>query len=75
VDCDTIDAQYRKYMQKAVAELCIHEAAARTATRGLWAAKERPIAPWEWRRKEKRLSATSYSAETAANCIARIGKQ
>jgi len=65
---------YRKYMRKADTELCIHEAAARTAKRGLWAAKERPIAPWEWRRKATRQAPTDYSRETASSCIAAIGK-
>jgi len=64
---------YRKYMRKEDAELCILEAAARTAKRGLWAAKERPIVPWEWRRKATRASPTDYSSETAASCIASIG--
>lgn len=65
---------YRKYMRKADSDLCILEAAARTAKRGLWAAKERPIAPWEWRRKETRQAPTDNSRETAATCIASIGK-
>jgi endonuclease YncB( thermonuclease family) len=64
---------FRKYMRKEDAELCIQEAAARTAKRGLWT-DPKPIAPWEWRRKETRRSPSDYSKETAAKCIAAIGK-
>jgi endonuclease YncB( thermonuclease family) len=65
---------YRRYMRKEDSELCIAEAAARTAKKGLWASSERQVAPWEWRRKETRAAPTDYSRETAANCIAAIGK-
>lgn len=65
---------YRQYMRKEDSALCINEAAARTAKKGLWASKERPVAPWEWRRKKTRAAPTDYSQETAALCIAAIGK-
>jgi endonuclease YncB( thermonuclease family) len=65
---------YRKYMREVDAELCIWEAAARTAKRGLWSAAARPIAPWEWRRKSTRAASTDYSGESVSNCIAVIGK-
>ena len=56
---------YRQYMRKEDSALCINEAAARTAKKGLWASKERPVAPWEWRRKKTRAAPTDYSRETA----------
>lgn len=65
---------YRQYMRKEDSSLCINEAAARTAKKGLWASKERPVAPWEWRRKKTRAVPTDYSRESAADCIAAIGK-
>lgn len=65
---------YRQYMRKDDSALCINEAAARTAVKGLWASKERPVAPWEWRRKKSRALPTDYSRETAAACISAIGK-
>lgn len=65
---------YRQYMRKEDSALCNFEAAARTYKKGLWASKERPVAPWEWRRKKTRAAATDYSRETAALCIAAIGK-
>lgn len=65
---------YRQYMRKEDSALCINEAAARTAKKGLWASRERPVAPWEWRRKTTRATPTDYSRETAADCIAAIGK-
>lgn len=64
---------YRQYMRKEDSALCINEAAARTAKKGLWAARERPVAPWEWRRKKSLKTFTEYSKETAAACIAAIG--
>jgi micrococcal nuclease len=63
---------YRKYMRKEDDKLCTHEAAARTAKRGLWKVAK-AIAPWEWRRKETRASPTDYSRETTTTCIASIG--
>ncbi len=65
---------YRQYMRKEDSALCINEAAARTAKKGLWASKEQPLAPWEWRRKKTRAAPTDYSRETAALCISAIGK-
>ncbi len=66
---------YRKYMRKIDSDLCINEAAARTAKRSLWALqKDQRVAPWEWRRKKSLASFTDYSKEAAANCIAAIGK-
>jgi endonuclease YncB( thermonuclease family) len=64
---------YRQYMRREDSALCINEAAARTAKKGLWASKERPVAPWEWRRKKTRAAPTDYSRETTADCIAAIG--
>jgi len=44
---------YRQYMRKQDSALCINEAGARTAKRGLWALpKDERVAPWEWRRKK-----------------------
>jgi hypothetical protein len=65
---------YRQYMRTEDSALCINEAAARTAKKGLWASRERPVAPWEWRRKKTRAAFTDYSRETAPLCIAAIGK-
>ncbi len=65
---------YRQYMRQEDSALCINEAAARTAKKGLWASRERPVAPWEWRRKKTRAVPTDYSRETAAACIAAIEK-
>jgi endonuclease YncB( thermonuclease family) len=66
---------YRQYMRKMDSALCINEAAARTAKKGLWAlpASER-VAPWEWRRKKSLKSFTDYSKETVVACLAAIGK-
>jgi endonuclease YncB( thermonuclease family) len=66
---------YRQYMRKEDSALCINEAAARTAKKGLWALPvDQRIPPWEWRRKKTRAAPTDYSQETAAECIAAIGK-
>lgn len=66
---------YRQYMRKMDSALCINEAAARTAKKGLWALPvDQRIPPWEWRRKKTRAAPTDYSQETAALCIAAIGK-
>jgi endonuclease YncB( thermonuclease family) len=44
--------QYVAYSKSAkLAEL---EAEARDKKRGLWAAQEKPIPPWEWRRRDRR---------------------
>jgi len=67
---------YRRYMRKADAALCINEAAARTAKRGLWALPaEQQIAPWEWRRKKSLPTYTDYTRESVATCVAAIGKE
>ena len=66
---------YRRYMRKADSALCINEAAARTAKRGLWALPfGQRVAPWEWRQKKSRSTFTDYSRETVSLCIAAIGK-
>lgn len=66
---------YRQYMRKADSVLCINEAAARTAKKGLWALPaDHQVAPWEWRRKKSLPEFTDYSNESVASCIAAIGK-
>jgi micrococcal nuclease len=66
---------YRQYMRKEDSALCINEAAARTAKKGLWAqSKDQQVAPWEWRRKKSQPKFTDFSHETVARCIAAIGK-
>lgn len=66
---------YRQYMRTEDSALCINEAAARTAKKGLWALpKDQQVAPWEWRRKKSLTSFTDYSKETVAACLAAIGK-
>ena len=66
---------YRQYMRKQDSALCINEAAARTAKKGLWAlpVKDR-VAPWEWRRKKSLPTFTDFSRETSSACIAATGK-
>jgi endonuclease YncB( thermonuclease family) len=67
---------YRQYMRKQDSALCINESAARTAKRGLWTLpKDERVAPWEWRRKKSLKTFTDYTRETAATCIAAIGKR
>lgn len=67
---------YRKYMKRENPKLCTLEDAARRERRGLWV---RPsgewIAPWEWRRLKTRRNPTNYSHETAAECVAAIGRR
>lgn len=66
---------YRQYMRKQDSALCINEAAARTAKRGLWTLPmDERIAPWEWRRKKSLKTFTDYSRASAMDCIAAIGK-
>lgn len=66
---------YRQYMRKEDSALCINEAAARTAKRGLWALPARDrVAPWEWRRRKSLPEFTDYSRESVTGCIATIGK-
>jgi endonuclease YncB( thermonuclease family) len=67
---------YRRYMRKADSELCIFEAAARTAKKGLWALPvDQRIPPWEWRRKKALAAFSDYLQETVARWIAATGKQ
>jgi endonuclease YncB( thermonuclease family) len=67
---------FRRYMRKKDSPLCEAEAAARTAKRGVWALpKEDAIAPWEYRSRKNRATFTDYSRETAAACVAAIGKR
>ena len=65
----------RPNMKRSTSELCSLEFAARKAHIGLWS---RPvsdwIAPWEWRKLEKRSHPSDYSHETAGACAAAIGK-
>ncbi len=66
---------YWQYMRKQDSALCINEAGARTAKKGLRAlAKDQRVAPWEWRRKKSLKTFTDYSKESVAKCIAAIGK-
>src|SRR5688572_8103463 len=61
---------YRRYMRTLDSALCIGEAAARTAHKGLWAlAADQRIAPWEWRRRKSLQSFTDYSNASVAECI------
>jgi micrococcal nuclease len=64
----------RRYMRKSDAELCALESAARLGHRGLWASAN-VIAPWVYRQHKKRKTPTNQAAETAAKCVAAIGKQ
>jgi endonuclease YncB( thermonuclease family) len=65
---------YRKYADDAA--YCAYEAAARDARRGLWRLPpEQRVAPWEWRRRKTLAGRyTDYSNETAAACIAALGR-
>jgi micrococcal nuclease len=68
---------YRRYARRSDAQYCNFEHAARRAKRGLWSGKA--IAPWHWRARSRssskaRPSQTDYSRETAATCIAGLGK-
>ena len=66
---------YRRYMRKSDAQLCNYEDQARRAKRGLWAGPDDELeAPWEWRKKSLKY-VTDFSDETAADCIAAIGKR
>jgi endonuclease YncB( thermonuclease family) len=67
---------FRRYMRKEDAMLCEDEAAARLAKRGVWALpKDDQIAPWEYRSRKNRDSFNDYTHETAAACVAAIGKR
>jgi micrococcal nuclease len=63
----------RRYMRKSDAELCSLESAARLGHRGLWASAD-AIAPWMYRQHKKHNAPTNQAAETAAKCVAAIGK-
>lgn len=66
---------FRKYMKKADGPLCTFEAEARQRKRGLWTlSKSERVAPWEYRARKKRTSFTDYGKQTAAQCVADIGK-
>lgn len=60
---------YRQYL--ADPEYCRLEHDARRGRRGLWSL-DRPLAPWEWRRRPQ--SFADYSDETPAGCIAAKGR-
>jgi endonuclease YncB( thermonuclease family) len=65
---------YRRYAD--LPAYCVYEKAARDQRRGLWQAPVQDrIAPWEWR-KRKTLAGhyTDYSDESAAQCVATLGK-
>jgi endonuclease YncB( thermonuclease family) len=65
---------FRRYLKHADAIYCKDEAQARSARRGLWSPQgERPIAPWEYRKRKSLGAFTDYSPETADRCIAGIG--
>lgn len=67
---------FRRYMRKEDAMLCEDEAVARLAKRGVWALpKDGQIAPWEYRSRKNRATFTDYADETAAKCVAAIGKR
>ena len=72
---------YRRYLKKAGGEgaaWCRAEDYARRNRRGLWALKPTEwIFPPDWRRwrRNQTDTVTDYSRETAANCIAAIGKR
>ena len=64
---------YRQYARDP--DYCRWEDEARQARRGLWRGNLRETyAPWEWRRRQTH-SVTDYSRETAASCIASLGKR
>jgi len=71
---------YRRYLKRngLGADLCRWEDTARAARRGLWAgAKSSWIYPSDWRRWRRKQTDTvqDFSKETAAGCIAAIGKK
>jgi endonuclease YncB( thermonuclease family) len=64
---------FRPQMTRADEQLCDLEGEARTERRGLWSLPpDQTEAPWEWRRATLK-SATDYSKQTTADCIASIG--
>jgi len=65
---------YRRYADDPA--YCAYEKAARDLKRGLWAlSRDQRAAPWEWR-KRKTLDGqfTDYSSESAATCVASLGR-
>lgn len=65
---------YRKYMRKSDAALCNLEHQARVAHSGLWQQRSPPpIAPWEFRSKDKKRNPSVLGSET--DCINTIGKR
>ena len=65
---------YRRYADDPA--YCTHEKTARDLKRGLWALpRDQRAAPWEWR-KRKTLDGqfTDYSNESAAACVASLGR-
>ncbi len=73
---------YRQFLGQVKGDrhYCELEAEARTAHRGLWAQPaERWVPPWIYRARQKaaagaRVPSPDYSSETAADCVAAIGK-
>lgn len=66
---------YRKFMKRGNPALCAIEDEARTARRGLWSQRKKDwIAPWDWRHLQTRANHSDFSKETAADCVAAIGK-
>jgi micrococcal nuclease len=65
---------YRRYAREPA--YCAYEQAARELDRGLWSLpREQQVAPWEWRHRERRRQPfTDYSGESAAECVASLGK-
>jgi endonuclease YncB( thermonuclease family) len=67
---------YREYVKDE--KYCLWEGDARSARLGLWEAPPKEWhAPWEWRqfKRKDREGFTDYSTETAANCVAALGKR
>lgn len=65
---------YRQYSSDP--NYCIYENAARSISRGLWAAEE-PVAPWEWRARlrDQTRAFTDYRRETTGACVAALRKR
>jgi micrococcal nuclease len=65
---------YRRYAREP--GYCAYEKSARDLGRGLWRLSgEQPVAPWEWRYRDKRRKPfTDYSDQSLAECIASLGK-
>jgi len=65
---------YRRYATEAA--WCAYEKSARDRGLGLWALpREQQVAPWEWRRRDKRRGGfTDYSRQRVAECVASLGR-